>query len=368
MSAIPATAPALLPAQQITEKISPAPPAAPAALPVLSEQSKSASPMQTAAAAPVSQDIETPPAAVQAKQALQPAPTGNGYPENQVPTELKVRKAPVMPLAQAQFRNKGDFTPARAAAIHTPNLTSATTAPTKTVPAIDTVPVIPVSMASVQQVTEKADPASPAAPAMIPLLNEQSKTAPPIQIAAAAPATQEIQPAPAQIERPVKQRAAEGTNRKNQGLPSVHAVVRPGADPAAASSPVAAARNRQTTPARFDPDQRMFVSRKPLVEVANGTGGKGVAAWWGNHLREQGVMVTQFTTAGSNYPRTKIYYSNGYLQEAYQIAKKIPLYQDFVRVDDFKESGIKVKVVIGRDVLRFTHKDARKILIARADI
>jgi len=117
------------------------------------------------------------------------------------------------------------------------------------------------------------------------------------------------------------------------------------------------------------PVQQMFVAHKAQVEVMNGTGGKGMASWWGNHLRQQGVpTVAQFTTAGSNCPKTKIYYCEGYLQEAYQVAKKIPLYQDFERVAAFEDSKVKVRVVIGRDVLRFAHKDAERIIVARADI
>ena len=136
------------------------------------------------------------------------------------------------------------------------------------------------------------------------------------------------------------------------------------------------ARSAQTIPAQQEkiapvqaaPAQQMFIFHQAGVEVANGTGGKGMATWWGKHLWQQGVPVTSFTTADSNYSKTKIYYCEGYLQEAYQLAKKIPLYQNFERVTAFEDSQIKIRVVIGRDVQRFARKDAEKIIVARAEI
>jgi hypothetical protein len=128
------------------------------------------------------------------------------------------------------------------------------------------------------------------------------------------------------------------------------------------------ARQEKTVPAQAAPGQQIFVTHLARVEVADGSGGKGMANWWGNHLRQQGVPVAQFTMAGSNYPKTKIYYCEGYLQEAFQIAKKIPLYQEFERVAAFEGSKAKIRVVIGRDVLRFAHKDAKKIIVAQAEI
>lgn len=130
-----------------------------------------------------------------------------------------------------------------------------------------------------------------------------------------------------------------------------------------------AARSVQTATAQAVPAQQLFSAHLDLtgVEVVNGTGGKGVASWWGNHLRQQGVSVARFTTASSNYAKTKVYYSEGYLQEAYQVAQMIPLYQEFERVAVFEDSKVKVRVVIGRDVLRFTGKGNEKnILVARA--
>jgi hypothetical protein len=128
------------------------------------------------------------------------------------------------------------------------------------------------------------------------------------------------------------------------------------------------ARQEKIAPVQAAPAQQMFIVHQAGVEVVNGIGGKGAENWWGNFLRQQGVPVTRFTSAGSNYPKTKIYYCEGYLQEAYQLAKKIPLYQNFERVTAFEDSQIKIRVVIGRDVQHFAGKGAEKIIVARAEI
>lgn len=177
--------------------------------------------------------------------------------------------------------------------------------------------------------------------------------------------------ASAQVKQPEKQVANKGKAPEPQVIPVAPprntTMAKPDSVPAAAVA-AAPARKAKITPVQVAaPAPQMFAAHGAWVEVVNGTGGKGVANWWGNSLRQQGVPVAQFTTAGNNYAKTKIYYCEGYLQEAYQIAKKIPLYQEFVRVAAFEDSSAKIRVFIGRDVLRYTQKDAGQIILAKAD-
>lgn len=219
----------------------------------------------------------------------------------------------------------------------------------------------------------------PVAVEVIPQAVEKEKSAP-VQTAAAVtgkPLADTEKPADpflekpllpqAQVKQPEKQIADKGKTPEPQG-----SFVAPPRNPTMAgadSGSVAAApaRKAEITPAQAAPAQQLFAAHGAWVEVVNGTGGKGAANWWGNSLRQQGVPVAQFITAGGNYAKTKIYYCEGYLQEAYQISKKIPLYQEFERVAAFEGSNAKVRVVLGQDVLRFAHKDAGKIILAKAE-
>lgn len=228
---------------------------------------------------------------------------------------------------------------------------------------------------------EKTKPMSVAVEA-IPQAAEKVKSAP-VQTAAAVTGTPladtEKPAAPfldkplmpqAQVKQPEKQGADKGKTPEPRGssVASSRNPTMAGAD--SGSVAAAPARKAEITPAQAAPAQQLFAAHDGAwVEVVNGTGGgnKGAANWWGNSLRQQGVPVAQFITAGGNYAKTKIYYCEGYLQEAYQISKKIPLYQEFERVAVFEDSNAKVRVVLGQDVLRFARKDARKIILARAE-
>lgn len=249
--------------------------------------------------------------------------------------------------------------------------------------AADITPSLPIGVEPAPKVAEYRKPAAPAVeiaqqasikakPAPLqtavveskPQAAEKMKSAP-VQTAAAAPEKQVADTAksaePILSTQPAMQKPLVVISPAPQAKKQLAGKVTAPEPPA---MPVPPARNT----AQPLPAQQMFVAHKAQVEVMDGTGGKGMASWWGNHLRQQGVPVAQSTTAGSNYAKTKIYYCEGFLQEAYQLAKKIPLYQDFERVASFEDSKVKVRVVIGKDVLRFAHKDTERIVVARADI
>ncbi|MDH5299451.1 MAG: tetratricopeptide repeat protein [Desulfobulbaceae bacterium] len=104
------------------------------------------------------------------------------------------------------------------------------------------------------------------------------------------------------------------------------------------------------------------------IEVVNGNGGLGTARKWGAYLAGRGNDVMRIANADHfHYATTTVYYCEGYLQEAYQLAKEIPLYQNMARVTRFDNPHVKIKVVIGQDLARISGRFLEKIYLARAD-
>jgi Flp pilus assembly protein TadD len=98
--------------------------------------------------------------------------------------------------------------------------------------------------------------------------------------------------------------------------------------------------------------------RDPLrdidIEISNGNGVRHMARTVGNYLKEQGFKDPFLTNATHfNHGETKIYYCNGYLQDAYVLAQQIPGYQNMEKVLRFEKSDTKVKLLIGKDLIRF---------------
>lgn len=97
------------------------------------------------------------------------------------------------------------------------------------------------------------------------------------------------------------------------------------------------------------------------IEISNGNGVNRMATRVGQYLKKNGLKVTRLTNAAHfGFPTTKIYYRDDYLPEAFDVAKQIPGYQDMEKVDQFRTRNIKVKVLIGRDLIPydpfFTHQ------------
>lgn len=110
-------------------------------------------------------------------------------------------------------------------------------------------------------------------------------------------------------------------------------------------------------------------ARTLKIEVANGNGGYRTAKRWGNYLLKKGQDVSRISNADHfHYKKTIVYYREGYLQEAYQIAKQLPLYQDMKMVNNLGSEQIQIRVVIGEDMVRFGGKSLEDVLIARAKI
>ncbi|UCG63809.1 MAG: tetratricopeptide repeat protein [Deltaproteobacteria bacterium] len=90
------------------------------------------------------------------------------------------------------------------------------------------------------------------------------------------------------------------------------------------------------------------------VEVLNGNGVNRMARRVGEYLTENGFLVLPPRNADHfSYPETRIYYCIGYLQDAYRVAQHIPGYQNMDKAEQFERSNMKIKVLIGKDLIPF---------------
>ncbi|UCF90652.1 MAG: LytR C-terminal domain-containing protein, partial [Desulfobacterales bacterium] len=90
------------------------------------------------------------------------------------------------------------------------------------------------------------------------------------------------------------------------------------------------------------------------VEVSNGNGVHRMARRLGYFLKDKGFKVTRLTNAGHfNYPESIIFYNLGYKAEAKRLAKHLPGRQQLRMAGAFGRSSIKLKVLIGKDVIPF---------------
>lgn len=90
------------------------------------------------------------------------------------------------------------------------------------------------------------------------------------------------------------------------------------------------------------------------IEISNGNGVRHMARRVGGYLKEKGYQVTRLTNAQHfHFADTTIYYCNGHLQDAYQVAREIPGWNEMTKVANLGRSSIKVKVQIGKDLVPY---------------
>ena len=100
--------------------------------------------------------------------------------------------------------------------------------------------------------------------------------------------------------------------------------------------------------------ERQNIIENPEIEVSNGNGVNRMAARVGHYLQKNGLKVTRFTNAEHfDFPVTKILYHDDYLQDAFNVATHIPGYQQMEKVPQFNPQNIKVKVLIGKDLIGY---------------
>jgi Flp pilus assembly protein TadD len=90
------------------------------------------------------------------------------------------------------------------------------------------------------------------------------------------------------------------------------------------------------------------------VEVTNGNGVNRMASRVGIYLASKGLHVTRYTNADHfNFNQTKIYYHDDFLQDAFNVAKHIPGLQNMEKCKEFNQENIKIKVVLGKDLVPY---------------
>lgn len=101
---------------------------------------------------------------------------------------------------------------------------------------------------------------------------------------------------------------------------------------------------------RPDPQPRS----QPGIEISNGNGVQGMAARVGRFLSGKNLHVVRLSNADHfGHDKTLVYYCPEYLQQAYQVAQQIPGWQDMQEVQALAREEVKIKVRIGRDIIRY---------------
>jgi Tfp pilus assembly protein PilF len=90
------------------------------------------------------------------------------------------------------------------------------------------------------------------------------------------------------------------------------------------------------------------------IEVSNGNGVNRMASKIAQYLEQKGYVISRVTNASHfTHAKTKIYYCEGYLQEAYRLAKEIPGWNEMEKTKMPEKLPIKIRVLIGKDLVPF---------------
>ncbi|EKD35050.1 MAG: hypothetical protein ACD_75C02077G0003 [uncultured bacterium] len=97
---------------------------------------------------------------------------------------------------------------------------------------------------------------------------------------------------------------------------------------------------------------------KVAVEVSNGNGTTGMAKRSADFLRGHGFTVRSITNAKHfGFEESVIYYKEGFLQTAKDLAAVIPGVQELEKVESMAKPFVSVKVVLGRDLVTMRFPD-----------
>jgi tetratricopeptide (TPR) repeat protein len=103
-------------------------------------------------------------------------------------------------------------------------------------------------------------------------------------------------------------------------------------------------------------EARSRESQERLIEVSNGNGINHMARKVGTYLNRNGFGESRLTNASDfNFTETTIYYCDGYLQRAYQVAQSIPGYQNMEKALRLGRPETKIMVRIGKDLIPYAH-------------
>ena len=78
------------------------------------------------------------------------------------------------------------------------------------------------------------------------------------------------------------------------------------------------------------------------------------------YLEEKGYIISRVTNATHfTHAKTKIYYCEGYLQEAYRLAKEIPGWNEMEKTEMLEKLPVKIRVLIGKELVPFAREFSR---------
>jgi hypothetical protein len=88
------------------------------------------------------------------------------------------------------------------------------------------------------------------------------------------------------------------------------------------------------------------------IDIANGSGVEGLDQRVGIFLKKNGYeRINGAKGDCADQTKTSIQYSTGYLHPAYRLAQLIPGYQEMEDAGTFDENDVKVRVLLGRDMV-----------------
>ena len=88
------------------------------------------------------------------------------------------------------------------------------------------------------------------------------------------------------------------------------------------------------------------------IEVSNGNGVNRMARKVGDFLKGDGVILMYLSNARHfKHEETKIYYTRGYLREAYQLAQKLVGRQSLEEVPAVRGGKAEISILIGKDLV-----------------
>jgi hypothetical protein len=94
------------------------------------------------------------------------------------------------------------------------------------------------------------------------------------------------------------------------------------------------------------------VAPRIKIEVSNGNGIRRMARNVGYFLSGRNVILMYLSNARHfNYDETRIYYTPGYLMEAYELAQKLPGRQTLEEVPEVRDGNAEISVLIGKDLV-----------------
>lgn len=94
--------------------------------------------------------------------------------------------------------------------------------------------------------------------------------------------------------------------------------------------------------------------KRVMMEISNGNGVRHMAKQVGHFLTEKSFVLMYLSNADHfNYDRTTIYYTNGHLDEAFQLSRKLPGEQFIQQVAVIREGNADISILIGKDLVPY---------------